>query len=291
MCRALRLAFCAYAVGLYLSALCVAAFAVFAPCATKCTRLRRVSLCLYTIECIVYNVVLCTQPKGGAAVESSQSFNSESIYDILEDEIVSLVIKPGQALGEVELSERFGVSRTPIRAVLRRLADRGLVEIEPYKATRVTLLSRLEIEQLIYMRVAVETAVLKDFMDVVSPILMEKIRYIIRKQAVLIEGTFESGQFYALDSQLHEVWFKETGKLHLWEMIRQAQVHYTRFRMLDILAAQMYPQIVAEHEELFALLEKKDKAALDELMQRHLYGGITRLRGRINTDFHDYFRD
>lgn len=223
-------------------------------------------------------------------MEQTTQYNSEQIYQVLEQEIINLVIKPGQTLGENDLSERFGVSRTPVRAVLRRLADRGLVEITPYKSTRVTLLSFDEIEQMIYLRVAVETAVLEDFLDRMTPILMEKIRYIIRKQTVLIGQPFEHSQFYALDSQLHEVWFKTVGKLHLWEMIKQSQVHYTRFRMLDIVAAQMYPQIVEEHEQLFGMLECRDKAGIGPLMKQHLYGGVTRLQRRIDTEFSDYFR-
>lgn len=224
-------------------------------------------------------------------MENQTQYNSDIIYETLENEIISLAIKPGQTLGENDLSARFGVSRTPVRAVLRRLADRGLVEITPYKGTRVTLLSLDEIEQMIYMRAAVEAEVLRDFADMVTPILMEKVRYIIRKQTVLIQGQFEHSQFYRLDTQLHEVWFREMGKMHIWELIKQAQVHYTRFRMLDIVTAQQYPQIVREHSLMFDCIERKDGAGLGELIKQHLYGGITRLKPSIEAEFADYFKD
>lgn len=222
-------------------------------------------------------------------MESEGSYNSETIYEILEREIVSLGIKPGEALGENQLGERFSVSRTPVRAALRRLSDRGLVEILPYKGTRAALLSLQEIQQMIYMRVAVESAVLCDFLPLAEPIVMEKLRYIIRKQTVLLQGAFTSGQFYELDSQLHEVWFSRTGNMRLWEMIRQSQVHYTRFRMLDIVAQQQYRDIVSEHEALFLAIERKDEGQIRALIKTHLYGGLTRLTPRIHREFADYF--
>ncbi|MEG1686904.1 MAG: GntR family transcriptional regulator [Angelakisella sp.] len=215
--------------------------------------------------------------------------STQDIFERLKGEILNLELKPGQAMGENELCGRFHVSRTPIRTVLRRLEGCGLVEIVPYKGTYVSLLNYDEILQMIYLRTAVESKVIRDFIDIVTPIILEKIRYIIRKQTVLTSGNFSHDDFYLLDGQLHEIWFKETKKMHLWNLIQQAQVQYTRFRMLDITTALAYPQIIAEHSKLFALMEAGNKAAVEPLMQQHLNGGIERLQARICTDFSDYF--
>lgn len=45
--------------------------------------------------------------------------HTDELYHILEDEICALKILPGEALSENQLCKRFGVSRTPIRSVLR----------------------------------------------------------------------------------------------------------------------------------------------------------------------------
>lgn len=47
--------------------------------------------------------------------------HTDELYHILEDEICTLKILPGEALSENQLCKRFGVSRTPIRSVLQRL--------------------------------------------------------------------------------------------------------------------------------------------------------------------------
>lgn len=66
----------------------------------------------------------------------------------------------------------------------------------PYSGTYVTLLNLDNIRQMIYMRVAVELMVMRDFMEVATPLLYEEIRHQIRCQELLIqEPGFEPEQF------------------------------------------------------------------------------------------------
>ena len=64
--------------------------------------------------------------------------HTDELYHILEDEICTLKILPGEALSENQLCKRFGVSRTPIRSVLQRLEQNRFVQIIPCKGTIVT---------------------------------------------------------------------------------------------------------------------------------------------------------
>ena len=135
----------------------------------------------------------------------------EMVYQVLKKEILDLELKPGQLIRENEISERFSVSRTPVRDALRLLQEQGFVKTVPYKGIFVTLLNLSNIKQMIYMRVAVETMVLRDFMEIVSPMLMERIRYEIRKQkAVILESDFKPEQFYRMDARMHSIWFQAT---------------------------------------------------------------------------------
>lgn len=70
---------------------------------------------------------------------------------ILQGELPS-----GARLGEVELAERFGVSRTPIREALTRLAAEGLVELAPNRGARVSSWSVAELEGVFDLRSALE---------------------------------------------------------------------------------------------------------------------------------------
>ena len=220
----------------------------------------------------------------------SESFSSRDIFRILEHEIITLKIKPNTLLSENALCARFGVSRSPIRSVLQELRLCGLVTITPYKGTQVTRMDFDIINQIIYQRMAVETFVLEDFIKTLNPLDLEKIRHNLSSTRRLLEsGNFEASQFYALDSQLHEIWFTATRKNYLWESIQKSDCHYTRFRMLDIVEVRNFNQIMEEHEALLKALEDGDTAAIRPLMQKHLFGGVTRLGSLIFTELKDYF--
>jgi DNA-binding GntR family transcriptional regulator len=67
----------------------------------------------------------------------------ERAYCELEEQIVTLHLKPGEVLSESTLSESLRIGRTPIREALQRLAREGLVRILPHYTetfTRATVL-------------------------------------------------------------------------------------------------------------------------------------------------------
>ncbi|WP_308259257.1 GntR family transcriptional regulator [Pseudonocardia sp. H11422] len=81
---------------------------------------------------------------------------SERALEAVREMILRGEVAPGLRLGEVELAERLGVSRTPVREALTRLAAEGLVEISPNRGARVTSWSVAELEGVFDLRAALE---------------------------------------------------------------------------------------------------------------------------------------
>jgi len=81
----------------------------------------------------------------------------EEIALVLEEAIVSGEIEPGAVLRQEELSERFRVSRTPVREALRRLAALGLVSFAPNRSVRVRTLSREALREAFLVRAELES--------------------------------------------------------------------------------------------------------------------------------------
>ena len=67
------------------------------------------------------------------------------VYEMLRDEILDLKLPPGMPIDEVQLAERFGMSRTPIREALVRLAGEGLVETLPNRSAMVAQIDILNL--------------------------------------------------------------------------------------------------------------------------------------------------
>jgi DNA-binding GntR family transcriptional regulator len=91
-------------------------------------------------------------PDGGVGVPVLHTYLRESILDGR--------LKPGTKLSQVALAEQLGVSRTPLREVLRRLQQEGLVEIQPNQRTRVAAFDAAELDVQHALRILGETLAL-----------------------------------------------------------------------------------------------------------------------------------
>ncbi|MBB5665932.1 DNA-binding GntR family transcriptional regulator [Rhizobium leguminosarum] len=74
----------------------------------------------------------------GSFPERKRGSGVKLVYDLLRDEILDLKLAPGSPIDEVQLAERFKMSRTPIREALVRLAGDGLIETLPNRSTMVS---------------------------------------------------------------------------------------------------------------------------------------------------------
>ncbi len=225
----------------------------------------------------------------------SGSPSGEIMYQTLRDEILRLTHKPGDRISESSLCQRYSVSRTPVRSVLQRLQENGLVHIVPHRGSVITRINYDIVNQFIYERVAVESAVLRDFILTCTPADVERVRHAFTQLEALgdvfferPEG-FEADRFLQIDYAMHEIWFLATNKRFLWERLSGAQASYTRFCTLDILEGRNVGDVIGEHARMVELIDRRDAAGIEPLMTRHLYGGVRRLSGLIFTKYADYF--
>ncbi len=88
-----------------------------------------------------------------------ETTKADDIAGLIEEAIVSGELAPGVFLRQEQLSERFGVSRTPVREALRRLAALGLVSFEPNRGVRVRTLSHRDLREAFLVRAELEALV------------------------------------------------------------------------------------------------------------------------------------
>ena len=220
----------------------------------------------------------------------AEGYHSESIYQTLKAQILSLALKPGEPLSEQVLCDRFQVSRAPVRTALRRLSEDGLVDAQSHQVAMVALLDLDEVRQIIYTRTAVENQVLGDFIEIATPEMLGRVRDVIVRQKRLAQRADAPDPFYLADANMHRIWFDCTGKPMIWDIIQRFYVQYTRFRILDLALGHNFQPILEEHDLLLAAIRAGDKAGAQELMTAHLLGGIHRMGDRIQEEFYSYFK-
>ena len=90
---------------------------------------------------------MARQAKEKATPERKRGSGVKFVYDSLRDEILDLKLAPGSLIDESELSERFSISRTPIREALVRLQGEGLITTLPNRSTIVSNIDFLNLHR------------------------------------------------------------------------------------------------------------------------------------------------
>ncbi|MCQ8212049.1 GntR family transcriptional regulator [Cetobacterium somerae] len=215
--------------------------------------------------------------------------NTENIYEDLKEKIMNLEYKPGQTITEQEISNIYGVSRTPSRDILNKLSSTGLIESVPFKSSYVSLLDMDIIKQSIYMRIVLEKQIIKDAVRLIDDKFIADMEYNLKLQELLLKREFETKEFYDLDCQLHKLWYELTKNIFIWEQIEKAQIHYKRFKMLDILEVKNFKAIYEDHKMLVEVIKEKNTDKIEEIISEHLFSGINRLQNLIHGEFENYF--
>ena len=83
---------------------------------------------------------------------------AERLRAMIEEDILSFKLKPGDKLDECRLAEKYGTSRTPVREALRQLSSNGLIEIKPHKGAMVAKLGIRELIELLEVMAELEGA-------------------------------------------------------------------------------------------------------------------------------------
>ena len=210
---------------------------------------------------------------------------SDIVYKSLKNEILHLQLLPGSAVSEIETSNKYNVSRTPVRDAFKALASEGLLEVVPHVGTFVSYIDIREISDILFLREVVEQAVLRILATTYTQAQILKIRLALNEQQKLIsqmptftpEAQKEAGaRFLVLDNQFHELLFSLAGKKKIWDMLVNSNPQYERFRaLLNVGNPETMNSLYAAHCELVETIIQKDMDKLQQLISNHIYGGFS----------------
>ena len=180
------------------------------------------------------------------------------------------LILPGDRIVETELAAQLGVSRVPVREALRVLESQGVVVNEPYKGIRLTPVTPERIDQLIEVRVALETtaaasAIRRDKND--APRLAELAQIVDQMEAMAARNDVFG--FATADTSFHRVFCGFAGNSVLsdmWEMLaRQMTIIFG----LSALGKPM-ADIVQEHRVLIEVFRLGNMADMANAISDHI---------------------
>lgn len=195
--------------------------------------------------------------------------NKDYAYRVLKDNIMNLNLKPGELLSETDLSEKLGISRTPIREVLMRLKNEHLIEVKPQTGTYISLIDTNMVEQGLFMRYTIEKEVLKEACNGISEEILMEMEKNLFAQKLISNKSNTAVEFHKLDQEFHELLFRGTNKFDIWNCILNMSTHYNRMRLLIELKTDKKKNI-KDHEIYLDLIKNKSIDGIDEMITSHI---------------------
>jgi len=194
---------------------------------------------------------------------------AQGIYELLRGEIVMNVLKPMDTIREAAIAERLGVSRTPVREALLRLADLGLVDIYPQSGTRVAPIRIEKVRAAQLIREAVEVEIVGRAALEADAETLARLETLIDDQRIAA-GRGDIRRLFELDEAFHRAIFAAAGFLSVSEELEDLRVHLDRLRYISVAWPRPAEFIVREHAAILAGMAARDGAAATAAMRAHL---------------------
>ncbi|MFU8947199.1 GntR family transcriptional regulator [Mycetocola zhadangensis] len=170
---------------------------------------------------------------------------SDKAYDVLKEEILSWRLSPGTVLSETEQSERLGISRTPLREAITRLAAEGLVDTQRGRAGVVTDVSAGNLAELFELREALETQAARLAARRRNPRVFDALRSDFENaRATVAENT---AGYYELVARLDAAIDAAIENKFLLSSLRGTRSHLARARRLAQDNPDRLSESVGEH--------------------------------------------
>ena len=175
------------------------------------------------------------------------------VFNTLRQAILRGELKPGERLMEIQLANKLGVSRTPIREAIRKLELEGLVLMIPRKGAEVAKISESNLRDVLEVRRSLEELAAElacQRMDA------EALKDLEDAQKAFIQAV-ESGETMTMaeaDEHFHDVIYMGTDNTRLVQILNNLREQMYRYRLEYIKDADKRQILMVEHEHILKAL-------------------------------------
>lgn len=206
---------------------------------------------------------------GGASVVRNAGTLAERLRLQISDEIVRGDLAPGIALDEMELAQRFNVSRTPVREAIRLLAASGLVDARPHRSAVVARPGR---EQLVGMFEA-----LCELEMICAGLAAERMtkpeQAGLKRQHQELKVVVRAGEtlrYYELNVDFHSAIYAGSHNAYLEKITSETRARIAPFSRAQFTTLGRLDQSYSEHDAIVAAILAGDRGKAAAAMRHHI---------------------
>ena len=191
------------------------------------------------------------------------------VFNTLRQAILRGELKPGERLMEIQLANKLGVSRTPIREAIRKLELEGLVLMIPRKGAEVAEITEKNLRDVLEVRCALEELAVQLACD-----RMDEDWIKAKKEASAeFSNTLVSDDITRIaqaDVAFHDIIYAATDNRRLIQLLNNLREQMYRFRIEYLKKKECYPQLLEEHQTIIDSIESRDKGRATQITGQHI---------------------
>ena len=205
------------------------------------------------------------------------------VFTTLRQAILKGELEPGERLMEIQLADKMGVSRTPIREAIRKLEKEGLVIMIPRRGAEVAGISKKMLKDVLEVRLTLEELAFRLAIEHDDGTLVEKLS--------ALQKSFEEGvrrgdilEMAENDERFHFMIYEAAGNDKLRELLYNLRENMYRYRMEYLKDENAHKQLIAEHAEMIRCIREKDIATGLRLVRQHIENQESAVLNKIELD-------
>jgi len=196
---------------------------------------------------------------------------ASQVYDLLEEQIITIKLYPGQMLSEKDVADSLDASKTPIREAMIRLQSSGLVKIVPKKGTFVTPIQVDRYIEACFVRLQLEVgAVRRAALQKGNWNVMLRMEQLLKKQELALAEKNDQ-LFFQYDEELHQAFFDAADVAGVWETLKNTQGDVYRMRYLKRLHnIRRENAVIQEHTDIVRAIKSGLPDEAEAAMVKHV---------------------
>jgi DNA-binding GntR family transcriptional regulator len=199
----------------------------------------------------------------------------DQVYAIIWERIISRQIGPGDKLSDLRLSEDLGVSRTPVREALHRLAQDGIVRSESRRGFFLASFSSQDVAEVYDIRTALESLSVRLALPHLSDAELDEAQRALEASREEITHGVERAEeqwehWLTIDRAFHKLLAQRAQNRRLESLLASLQVQIGVFQVYGIHSSPLRLLSIDHHEAILAALKARDSASAGRAMERHI---------------------
>ena len=191
------------------------------------------------------------------------------VFNTLREAILRGELKPGERLMEIQLANKLGVRRTPIREAIRKLELEGLVLMIPRKGAEVAQITEKSLRDVLEVRRALENLAVQLACLRMSPQTLADLKAAARAFEEILGGEDVTAVAEA-DVAFHDVIYMATDNQRLISLLNNLREQMYRYRVEYLKKKECHKQLLWEHQEIIRAIEAGEIDVATKITEQHI---------------------